>query len=75
MLILWTGRLPEAQADVHSRRISSKLTWAGHEFLDAARSEPVWSKTKALAKEKGVSLSVGLLTGLLKHVASQALGL
>jgi len=53
----------------------TRLTWEGHEFLDKARSETVWNKTKALAKEKGVSLSVGLLSGLLTQVAKQTLGL
>ncbi|MBK8524966.1 MAG: DUF2513 domain-containing protein [Betaproteobacteria bacterium] len=31
------------------------LNWAGHEFLDAVRSEGVWRKLLAYAKDKGGS--------------------
>lgn len=37
------------------------LTWAGHEFLDAARNETVWNKVKGQLKDKGVSWSFELL--------------
>jgi hypothetical protein len=42
-----------------------KLTWAGHEFLDAARNDTVWRKTKELVKEKGGSIPFEVLKGLL----------
>ncbi|MDB5971361.1 MAG: Uncharacterized protein JWQ90_3811 [Hydrocarboniphaga sp.] len=32
------------------------LTWAGHEFLDAARDETLWNKAKALVISKTGSL-------------------
>ena len=35
-----------------------RLTWAGHEFLDEARSETTWNKAKSIVKEKGMSISV-----------------
>jgi DNA-binding transcriptional ArsR family regulator len=47
------------------------LNWAGHEFLDAVRTEKVWRKLLKYAKEKGGSLPFELLkvlgTELLKE--------
>lgn len=37
------------------------LTWNGHEFLDAARDDQRWTKTKALIVNKGGTLSFELL--------------
>jgi len=38
---------------------ASRLTWAGHEFLDAAREPTRWERTKALlAKAGGASFPV-----------------
>jgi len=31
----------------------SHITWAGHEFLNAARDSGRWNKAKALVKENG----------------------
>jgi len=30
-----------------------RLTWAGHEFLDALRSKDVWDETKRIAEKAG----------------------
>jgi hypothetical protein len=45
------------------------LTWEGHEFLDNARNEEVWSRTKALVKERGGSASFEIVKALLTEVA------
>ena len=34
--------------------VVSGLTWEGHEFLDAVRSESIWAKTKEHIKAKGL---------------------
>ena len=53
-----------------------RLTWSGHEFLDAVRSDTVWNKTKKtfaskgldmtfeLAKSVATEITVGLVKGL-----------
>ncbi len=51
------------------------LTWAGHDFLDAARNESAWNKTKQITKEKGVSLSFELFKELLSSILRQQIGL
>jgi hypothetical protein len=51
------------------RCAASSLTWEGHEFLDKVRSSGMWNKIKAVAREKGLSLSVDVI----KVVASSAI--
>ena len=46
-----------------------RLTWAGHQFLDASRSPDIWSQAKSfIAKTGGASLEVwqSVLTDLVK---------
>ncbi|MDP9314290.1 MAG: DUF2513 domain-containing protein [Chloroflexota bacterium] len=51
------------------------LTWAGHEFLDAARNETVWNSTKQVVKEKGGAIPFDLLKDLLIKRTSAYFGL
>lgn len=46
-----------------------EMTLNGHEFLDAARNETIWKKTKELIKEHGGSVPFEVLQSILKHVA------
>lgn len=46
---------------------ANRLTWAGHEFLDAARSDTLWQK----AKEKTGKLAGGVTFDILKEVLVQ----
>lgn len=50
-------------------------TWAGHEFLDAARDETRWRKVMAKVAEKGESVTIGVLEGLLVAAMKSAVGL
>jgi hypothetical protein len=45
-----------------------RITWKGHEFLDAARDESVWIKAKQKFKEKGESFSLDLMKEILLGV-------
>jgi hypothetical protein len=36
----------------------SRLTWEGHEFLDAARDEKRWKKAMSTVKEKGGTITI-----------------
>ena len=51
------------------------LSWEGHEFLDAARSETLWSQARQILKDKGLSVGLGLLQALLISLAKQQLAL
>src|SRR6266498_192497 len=44
---------------------SIRLTWKGHEFLDAARNDSIWQKTTGTVRSKGLSLTFDLLKELL----------
>lgn len=47
----------------------SRLTWQGHEFLDAARNETMWQKAKKLVQEKGGALTFDVAKAVLAQVA------
>ncbi len=51
-----------------------RLTWDGHEFLDAARNEKVWSKAKEKLKTVGGSVSLPVLTSLLTSLMKHQIG-
>ena len=53
----------------------SRMTWAGHDFLDAARDDTLWKKATEYVLKPGVSWSFDLLKEWLKHEARQRLGL
>ncbi|WP_262299674.1 DUF2513 domain-containing protein [Microvirga sesbaniae] len=57
--------------------VFSRLSWEGHEFLDAIRDPEVWKKTKEGASKVGgfgVGLIKDLATGYIKHMAKEKLG-
>ncbi len=55
--------------------IRLKLTWAGHEFLDAARNDTIWKKAGERIEKSGVTITISLLQELLKQLLKQSLGL
>lgn len=52
-----------------------RLTWKGHEFIDAARNETIWKKAEARIKKSGVEVTVSILQELLKELLKQSLGM
>jgi hypothetical protein len=59
----------------YSMATPRRLTWQGHEFLDAIRNETVWNKTKEVVKEKGGGLAFGIIRDLAIQIARQMVGL
>lgn len=53
----------------------TRLTWQGHEFLDASRDETRWKKAMDIVKEKVGSIPIDLLKDLLKSLMKASLGL
>lgn len=51
------------------------LTWQGHEFLDAARDNTIWNKTKITIGEKLPSVSFDILKSLLNLTVRQQFGI
>ena len=49
--------------------LAQRLTWEGHEFLDAIRSDTVWNKTKTSFVKGGLSMTFDLVKEVAKDVA------
>jgi hypothetical protein len=52
-----------------------RLTWEGHEFLDAARDDAIWKKAMKQSKQAGASLSFAVLAQLLVQLVKEKLGM
>jgi len=52
-----------------------RLTWDGHEFLNAIRSDTVWAKTKSKITETVGTASIEVVKAVASAVALKALGL
>lgn len=52
-----------------------RLTWSGHEFLDAARSPSVWQAAINRLRDSGITVSVSVLRTLLTQIARDQLGI
>jgi len=51
------------------------LTWAGHEFCQAAREDTRWNKAKDMVKEKGGAITFEILKELLASLMRGQFGL
>ena len=49
----------------------TRFTWAGHEFLDAARNDTVWNESKQVIKRNGGSIPFDILKDLLKTMVRE----
>jgi Hypothetical protein (DUF2513) len=52
-----------------------RITWAGHEFLAAARSESIWAKSTKVITSAGIGLAWPLLQAVLRAKAAEHLGI
>lgn len=63
-------------ADGHPSAVASiRLTWKGHDFLDAARNESVWTKATGTLRAKGLSLTFDLFKEFLSLIIRREIGL
>ncbi|MGA2140057.1 MAG: DUF2513 domain-containing protein [Verrucomicrobiia bacterium] len=53
----------------------TRLTWEGHEFLDAARNPTIWKKVLAASLTLGGGLTMPLAKALMAKYAKELLGL
>jgi hypothetical protein len=72
-LLIEAGLVEGQMTKYIGRKISaffvSRLTWSGHEFLDAIRSNTVWEKTKKTIVSKGLALTFDLIKSVATDVA------
>jgi hypothetical protein len=50
--------------------LANRLTWEGHEFLDAIRSDNVWEKTKTSFIKGGLSMTFDLVKTVATDIAA-----
>ena len=58
-----------------SARTVVRLTWSGHDFLDAARDQDRWDQAKALIADKATAVPFEVLKATLVSLAMKAVGL
>ncbi len=66
------ARIMKAMGGVFKCAVNS-LTWAGHEFLEAARDNSRWNKAKKIILEKTGSLSFDMLKLTLMDLMRRAI--
>lgn len=52
-----------------------RLTWQGHELLDAIRNDTIWNKTKTSITEKSGSMTFDLIKTVAAELAKSAMNL
>jgi hypothetical protein len=52
----------------------NRVTWKGHEFLDAARNDTIWQRVKDGLRAKAVTVPLEALTSLLVEATKKWLG-
>ena len=66
------GKLIETGLALQVRDIlNPRLTWQGHEFIDAARNETLWNKTKTQITEKAGTVAFTVLKVMLEEGAKR----
>lgn len=79
IMLLNEARLIQAKSTTYlsgrTKWSVERLTWQGHEFLDAARDQNRWNQAKKTISEKGGSLTFDVLKAVLSQLARQAVGL
>jgi DNA-binding transcriptional ArsR family regulator len=80
LILLYEAGLIEGEREVSkSRRVirvyPMRLTWAGHDFIAAARNESIWRKTKAKVASFAVDVPFAVLRELLIQAVRGQLGL
>jgi hypothetical protein len=69
------GIVRKDSQDVAKGAIVSRLTWAGHEFLQSVRNDTVWKKAKEHVLKPGASWTFDILKDWVKSELKQTLGL
>lgn len=74
-LLVEAGLIEAENADTMDGEcwLPQRLTWAGHEFLDAARDAGRWARARDTIKKSGGTLSFDLVKALLIAFAKEKL--
>ena len=64
------GQMSKTLGTHASDFLAIRLTWEGHEFLDAIRSDTVWNKAKASFVKGGLSMTFDLVKSVASDIAA-----
>ena len=67
------GHIHEGANGMPDAVLIQRLTWEGHEYLDAIRSEDIWEKTKRTFKQQGLAMTLELVKTVALKVATDLL--
>mgnify|MGYP000892647161 CR=1 FL=1 len=78
--LMWQAGLVDAADATHLQSpgpsaILLSVTWAGHDFIDAAKDASLWEKAKTRIVASGGSFTFDLLKEVLSSLAKAQLGL
>lgn len=62
------------QGSLSPEAIPVRMLWAGHDFLDAARSDTIWNRAKKHLGAEWTSVPLEVLKALLVKLVSQSVG-
>jgi hypothetical protein len=70
---LLQGRIRPGSESRAGGAMIDRLTWTGHDFLDAARSDTLWNHAQDTIRKKGGAWTFELVTELLKSLLRESL--
>jgi hypothetical protein len=72
---LVVGHVTPDQNGFPSKGFILRLTWQGHEFLDAARDDTTWKKVRDKVIKPTASFTFGILVEALKYEIKSRIGM
>lgn len=69
------GSVQTDQNGVPAKGFTLRLTWQGHEFLDAARDDTTWKKVRDKVVKPTASFTFGILVEALKYEIKSRIGM
>lgn len=63
------GHMSRALGGGPTEFFAKRLTWRGHELIDAIRSDTVWNKTKSIFSTKGVEMTFDLVKSIASEIS------
>ncbi len=76
IMLLYEAGLIEAIDDSSfskSEWVPTRLTWEGHEFVEASRDEDRWAKAKQVIKERGGGMAFDVIKTLLINLMKESM--
>jgi hypothetical protein len=67
------GKVTDDESGTPVSAVITRMTWAGHDFLDAARDPSIWQAARERILKPGISWTISMLAEFLKAEAQRRL--